>query len=132
MDSENLADTARKFSEFAKRGEDEDFDRGKSIWDRNRGSDPNNKPNPTLGTIDQAPYFAMPFKASFLGTKGGPRTDERAQVLRLDGSIIEGLYAAGNVMANCFGSKGVGAGTTLGPCLTWGYIAGVSAAGCKN
>ena len=126
--SGNLADTARRFSEFAKCGEDEDFGRGKSIWDRNRGSDPNNKPNPTLGTIDQAPYFAMPFKASFLGTKGGPRTDERAQVLRLDGSIIEGLYAAGNVMANCFGSKGVGAGTTLGPCLTWGYIAGISAA----
>ena len=70
----------------------------------------------------------MPFKASFLGTKGGPRTDETAQVLRSDGTGIEGLYAAGNVMANCFGAKGVGAGTTLGPCLTWGYIAGMSAA----
>jgi|TARA_A100001011_G_scaffold234826_1_gene242894 3-oxosteroid 1-dehydrogenase len=128
VDSENLADTASRFTEFARRGEDEDFGRGKSIWDNNRGSDPNNKPNPTLGPIDQAPFFAMPFKASFLGTKGGPRTDETAQVLRPDGSIIEGLYAAGNVMANCFGSKGVGAGTTLGPCLTWGYIAGMSAA----
>ena len=85
-----------------------------------------------MGTIDQAPFFAMPFKASFLGTKGGPRTDETAQVLRPDGSIIEGLYAAGNVMAKCFGSKGGVAGTTLGPCLTWGYIAGVCAAGRKN
>ena len=69
----------------------------------------------------------MPFKASFLGTKGGPRTDERARVLRPQGTPIEGLYAAGNVMANSFGSKGVGAGTTLGPCLTWGYIAGFDA-----
>jgi len=71
----------------------------------------------------------MPFKASFLGTKGGPRTNERAQVLRPDGEVVPGLYAAGNVMANSFGSKGVGAGTTLGPCLTWGYIAGLAAAG---
>ena len=54
---------------------------------------------------------------------------ERAEVLRPDGTPIPGLYAAGNVMANAFGSKGVGAGTTLGPCLTWGYIAGMSAAG---
>ena len=66
----------------------------------------------------------MPFKASFLGTKGGARTDRYARALRPDGSVIEGLYAAGNVMANSFGSKGVGAGTTLGPCLTWGFIAG--------
>ncbi|MBH68150.1 MAG: dehydrogenase [Rhodospirillaceae bacterium] len=128
VNSENLSKTARRFSDFARLGTDKDFGRGDSIWDINRGSDPNNKPNPTLGSIDKPPYFAMPFKASFLGTKGGPRTDERAQVVRSDGSLIEGLYAAGNVMANCFGSKGVGAGTTLGPCLTWGYIAGANAA----
>ena len=128
VDSENLADSAFRFTEFARRGEDEDFGRGKSIWDNNRGIDTNNKPTTNLVHIDKATFFSMPFKASFLGTKGGPRTDETAQVLRPDGSIIEGLYAAGNVMANCFGSKGVGAGTTLGPCLTWGYIAGMSAA----
>lgn len=124
IDAAGLTETARRFSEFARAGKDDDFGRGASFWDTARGGDPDQKPNPTLGTIEKPPFTAMPFKASFLGTKGGPRTDARARVLRPDGSAIEGLYAAGNVMANSFGSKGVGAGTTLGPCLTWGYIAG--------
>jgi 3-oxosteroid 1-dehydrogenase len=81
-----------------------------------------------LGTIERPPFYAMPFKASFLGTKGGPRTNEKGEVLDGNDVPIPGLYAAGNVMANSFGSKGVGAGTTLGPCLTWGYIAGLNAA----
>jgi len=68
----------------------------------------------------------VPFHASYLGTKGGARTNEHGQVLRPDGSRIAGLYAAGNAMANPIGSKAVGAGTTLGPCLTWGYICGQS------
>ena len=71
----------------------------------------------------------MPFKAGFLATKGGARTNARAEVLNQEGEVIAGLYAAGNVMANSFGSKGVGAGTTLGPCLTWGYIAALNAVG---
>ena len=132
VNPKNLTETARRFSQFARLGKDDDYGRGATTWDRLRGSDPDNKPNPTLGTIEKPPYYAMPFKASFLGTKGGARTDEKAQVLRLDGSSIDGLYAAGNVMANCFGSKGVGAGTTLGPCLTWGYIAGLNAATKEN
>lgn len=127
VDPAGLAETAARFSAFARAGVDEDFGRGANVWDRKRGGDPSHLPNPTLGTIEQPPFYAMPFKASFLGTKGGPRTNEKAQVLREDGSAIRGLYAAGNVMANCFGSKGVGAGTTLGPCLTWGYVAGLSA-----
>jgi 3-oxosteroid 1-dehydrogenase len=128
VDPTGLSETARRFSAFARAGVDEDFGRGASVWDRNRGGDPNNEPNPTLGTIEQPPFYAMPFKASFLGTKGGARTNERAEVLDRKGTPIPGLYAAGNVMANSFGSKGVGAGTTLGPCLTWGYIAGLHAA----
>jgi 3-oxosteroid 1-dehydrogenase len=129
VDADALVETARRFSEFARAGVDGDFDRGASIWDRNRGGDPAHEPNPTLGTIEQPPFHAMPFKASFLGTKGGARTNERGQVLDHQGEVIGGLYAAGNVMANSFGSKGVGAGTTLGPCLTWGYIAALDAVG---
>ncbi len=124
VDAAGLVATAERFSGFARAGRDDDFGRGGNLWDTARGGDPDHTPNPTLGTIEKPPFYAMPFKASFLGTKGGPRTDERARVLRHDGTVIEGLYAAGNVMANSFGSKGVGAGTTLGPCLTWGYIAG--------
>jgi len=128
VDPEGLVETARRFSEFARTGVDEDFGRGATTWDRNRGGDPRQKPNPTLGAIERPPFYAMPFKASFLGTKGGARSNEKAEVLDRDGMPIPGLYAAGNAMANSFGSKGVGAGTTLGPCLTWGYIAGLNAA----
>ena len=128
VDANGLEQTAQRFSEFARKGVDDDYGRGGSVWDRNRGGDPGHRPNPTLGTIEQAPFYAMPFKASFLGTKGGARTNERAEVLDQNDVPIPGLYAAGNVMANSFGSKGVGAGTTLGPCLTWGYIAGLNAA----
>ena len=129
VDPDGLAATGRRFSDFARAGVDDDFERGASIWDQNRGGDPDHKPNPTLGTIEQAPFYAMPFKASFLATKGGARTNARAEVLNQEGEMIGGLYAAGNVMANSFGSKGVGAGTTLGPCLTWGYIAALNAVG---
>jgi len=127
VDADGLAATARRFSAFAHAGEDADFGRGASVWDRARGGDPDHPANPTLGSIEVPPFYAMPFKASFLGTKGGARTNARAQVLNEAGEPIAGLYAAGNVMANSFGSKGVGAGTTLGPCLTWGYIAGIDA-----
>ena len=127
LNPRNLEATAERFSSFVRKGIDEDYGRGGSVWDRNRGGDPHNSPNPTLGTIEESPFYAMPFKASFLGTKGGARTDSRARVLKEDGSVIPGLWAAGNVMANSFGSKGVGAGTTLGPCLAWGYIAGEDA-----
>jgi 3-oxosteroid 1-dehydrogenase len=126
VDPAGLAETARRFSRFARAGIDDDFRRGASLWDRNRGGDPTHKPNPTLGSIERPPFYAMPFKAGYLGTKGGARTNERAEVLNGQGEVIRGLYAAGNVMANAFGSKGVGAGTTLGPCLTWGYIAALN------
>ena len=129
LDPADLIASARRFSEFARTGVDLDFGRGSSLWDREHLVDPDHGPNPTLGTIEQPPFYAMPFKPSFLGTKGGPRTNERGQVLDEEGMVIPGLYAAGNVMANPFGSKGVGAGTTLGPCLTWGHICGLNIAG---
>lgn len=65
----------------------------------------------------------MTINRSILGTKGGARTNEHAQVLRPDGSILPGLYAAGLAMANPIGTRAVGAGTTLGPNMTWGFIA---------
>ena len=129
LDPARLVASARRFSAFARRGIDEDFGRGASIWDREHLVDPDHGPNPTLGTIERPPFYAMPFKPSFLGTKGGPRTNERGQVLDEESRTIPGLYAAGNVMANPFGSKGLGAGTTLGPCLTWGHICGLNLSG---
>ncbi len=127
LNPDTLTETAQRMSDFARAGVDEDFGRGSTIWDSNRGTDPRVTPNSSLGTIEQPPFYAFPFKPSFLGTKGGPRTNARGQVVDEDWEVIPGLYAAGNVMANPFGTKGVGGGTTLGPVLTWGYICGVYA-----
>jgi 3-oxosteroid 1-dehydrogenase len=127
INAAGLVETAARFSRYARAGEDGDFGRGATFWDRYRMTDPGNAPSPTLGTIEVPPFYAYPFKASFLGTKGGPRTNAHGQVVDLQGETIRGLFAAGNVMANPFGTKAVGAGTTLGPCLTWGYICGLQA-----
>ncbi len=81
-----------------------------------------------LGTVEQAPFFAAPFLYVSLGTKGGARTNRYGEVLRPDRSVIGGLYCAGIAMANPIGTRAVGAGTTIGPCLTSGYIAGKSIA----
>ncbi|MGH7210733.1 MAG: FAD-binding protein, partial [Acetobacteraceae bacterium] len=64
----------------------------------------------------------VPLNRSILGTKGGARTDDRGRVLRADGGVVPGLYCAGNAMANPIGTRALGAGTTIGPCMTWGYI----------
>jgi 3-oxosteroid 1-dehydrogenase len=72
------------------------------------------------------PFYAAPYDRGILATKGGPRTNARGQVLRTDGSVIAGLYCAGVAMANPIGSKAAGAGSTIGPCLTWGRICGLS------
>ncbi|MBR0645744.1 FAD-dependent oxidoreductase [Plastoroseomonas hellenica] len=81
-----------------------------------------------LEAIARAPFLAMPFNRSILGTKGGPRTNAQAEVLRPDGSTIAGLFAAGASSANPIGTRGVGTGTTIGPYMAWGYVAGLALA----
>jgi 3-oxosteroid 1-dehydrogenase len=124
---ERLAATVARFNELARRGRDEDFRRGESIWDRYGSRATEGNPGPALGTIETPPFIALSMNRSILVTKGGPRTDANGQVLRPDGSAIAGLYCAGVAMANPIGTRSVGAGTTLGPCLTWGYICARSA-----
>jgi len=123
-----LAKTVQKFNEFARAGRDEDFGRGDSAYDRYYG-DPNCKPNPNLAPLAQSPYYAIKIVPGDLGTKGGLRTDERARVLRADGSVIEGLYAAGNTSALVMGRSYAGPGATIGPAMTFGYLAALDAAG---
>jgi 3-oxosteroid 1-dehydrogenase len=81
-----------------------------------------------LEAIERPPFLAMPFNRSILGTKGGPRTDAEARVLRPDGSVIPGLFAAGASSVNPLGTRGVGTGTTIGPYMTWGHVAGLALA----
>jgi 3-oxosteroid 1-dehydrogenase len=126
----HLAATVERFNGFARTGVDGDYHRGKSAYDRYYG-DPTNKPNPNLGEISHAPYYAANTVPGDLGTKGGIRTDVHARALRDDGSVIEGLYAAGNVSAPVMGHSYPGAGGTIGPAMAFGYLAALHIAG-KN
>jgi 3-oxosteroid 1-dehydrogenase len=122
-----LEETVARFNGFAASGVDEDFHRGESGYDRYY-SDPTVKPNPSLHAIDRAPYYAVKIVPGDLGTKGGLVTDERARVLRPDGSVIPGLYAAGNVSSAVMGHTYAGPGATIGPALTFGYLAALDIA----
>lgn len=117
-----LSDTVARFNGFAATGRDEDFHRGDSAYDRYYG-DPRTRPNPCLGALVKPPFYAARLVPGDLGTKGGLRTDERARVLRADGSVIPGLYAAGNASAAVMGHSYAGAGATIGPAMTFAYIA---------
>ncbi|MDT5213345.1 MAG: 3-oxosteroid 1-dehydrogenase [Mycobacterium sp.] len=117
-----LTATVERFNGFARSGVDEDFKRGQSAYDRYYG-DPTNKPNPNLGELSHAPYYAAKMVPGDLGTKGGVRTDVNGRALRDDDSIIAGLYAAGNVSSPVMGHTYPGPGGTIGPAMTFGYLA---------
>jgi 3-oxosteroid 1-dehydrogenase len=117
-----LRASVERFNGFARSGVDEDFHRGESAYDKYY-SDPTVKPNPSLHRIDKAPFYAVKIVPGDLGTKGGLVTDERARVLRPDGSVIPGLYAAGNASSAVMGHTYAGPGATIGPALAFGYLA---------
>jgi len=115
------------FNESASAGQDPDFGRGRSAYDRYYG-DPTITPNPNLRPLVKGPFYAVKMVLSDLGTCGGLKADERARVLREDGSVIAGLYAIGNTAANAFGATYPGAGATIAQGLVYGYIAARNAA----
>src|SRR4051794_2863842 len=119
---DELTATVERFNGFVPDGRDADFARGDSGYDRYYG-DPTVKPNPCLAPIDQAPFYAITMVPGDLGTKGGLATDVHARVLRDDGSVIDGLYAAGNASSPVMGHTYAGPGATIGPALTFGYLA---------
>jgi 3-oxosteroid 1-dehydrogenase len=128
IDPTVLAATIQRFNEFAARGEDPDFDRGVSAYDTFNGDRSLPGVQATLGALDQGPYYAIALESGSLGTNGGPATDTRARVISREGGVIAGLYAAGNVMASPTGMVYGGAGGTLGPAITFGWVAGRDAA----
>lgn len=130
VDKAGLVETTKRFNEFASTGKDLDFQRGDSAYDRVY-SDPRVKPNPNLGGMQQGPFYAVKVYPGDLGTKGGVLTDEHARALRDDGSVIEGLYAAGNCSASVMGHTYPGPGSTLGPALVFGFIGGRHMANVK-
>lgn len=117
-----LRQTVSNMNEYSKTGVDPEFGRGMNVYDQFFG-DPSVTPNPNLGPIDTAPFYAVPINNGDLGTKGGVRCDERARVLDGEGKPIPGLYAAGNNSGTPFGDTYPGAGATIGPAMTFAYVA---------
>jgi hypothetical protein len=125
VDAANLEETVRRFNENASKGVDPDFHRGESAFDKHRGDSAAG--NPTLRPLLKPPFFGARILAGDIGTKGGLKTNAKGQVLDAEARVIPGLYAAGNNMASVMGPGYAGSGSTLGPCITFGFIAGLEA-----
>jgi 3-oxosteroid 1-dehydrogenase len=126
MPSGTLGPTVARFNEYAAVGEDPDFGRGSFPYDRWIGD--RTAPHPTLAPLCEAPFYALQVHLGCMGTKGGPRTDDRGRVLSAGGGRVPGLYAAGNAAASPFGTATAAGGATLGPALVFGFRAGEAAA----
>lgn len=119
---DQLAKTTRQFNEYARTGVDEDFHRGENEHDWFYG-DRYHKPNPSLGTIEKGPFYATQVYPGDIGTSGGLVINTKAEVTREDGSVIEGLYAAGNTTKSIVGHTYTAGGTSIGAALVFGHTA---------
>ncbi|MEE3327210.1 MAG: FAD-binding protein [Myxococcota bacterium] len=124
IDPVQLEETAKRVSGFARTGKDLDFSRGDSLYDQFYG-DPEVSPNPCLSPIEKAPFYGLRLDPGDFGTCGGLMIDTQARVLDEDENPIPGLYATGNCTAGLLTTY-PGPGATLGPAMTFGYIAGKS------
>ncbi len=127
LDAAALTETIRRFNADAAQGLDPDFGRGQSAYNRCLG-DPGYKPNPAVGPLDRAPYYAAEIFPGDVGTCGGLITDEAARVLDVDGRPIAGLYATGNITATVMGRTYPGAGASIANTMVFGYVAARHAA----
>ncbi|MCC2675278.1 MAG: fumarate reductase/succinate dehydrogenase flavoprotein domain protein, partial [Ramlibacter sp.] len=121
MDAGVLSATVGRMNAMARTGVDADFHRGTTAYQRNLG-DPAVAPNPTLGPIERAPFYAVRLRPGDIGASAGLVTDANAQVLRGD-TPIPGLFAAGNDMQSIMGSAYPGPGINLGPAVVFAYAA---------
>ena len=121
--AENLKASVERFNGFARTGKDEDFGRGSKAYDLVFADPTNEYPNPGLGPIEKAPFYAVAIYPGDVGTFGGIVTDEYARALREDGSVIEGLYATGNSTASVMGRTYPGAGASISPAFIFGWVA---------
>jgi len=126
-----LKATVERFNEDARTGVDTQFNRGARAYDRWLG-DKYHKGSASLGTLEVGPFYAVPMLPGDVGTYGGVVTDENARVLREDGTPIPGLYATGTTTASVMGRYYPGAGSSIGPSFTWGFVAAKHAANASN
>ena len=122
IDAASLERTIRRFGEHARRGCDPDFRRGETPFNRAYG-DPEHEPNPCLAPLDAGPFYAVRIVPGSLSTFAGLATDSNARVLDRQGRPIPGLYAVGNDMASIAGGNYPSGGFTLGPAMTFGFVA---------
>ncbi len=122
VDVMGLEETVKQFNRSARLGSDPEFGRGDTIHDRYY-ADHSVTPNPSLGPLEQAPYYALRCEAGDLDTKGGILCDEFGRALTPGGEVVPGLYAAGNTSAAVMGDTYPGAGATIGSAMTFAYIA---------
>lgn len=120
--ADRLEATVQRFNGFVRSGRDEDFKRGDHVYSRWLG-DTLDTASPTLGTVEKGPFYAIEVYPGDVSTFGGVLTDEHARVLREDGTVIPGLYATGTSTASVMGRIAPGAGGSIGPSFTWGYVA---------
>lgn len=128
---EALARTVAQFNADARIGVDTQFGRGSGAYDRMYG-DASVTPNPCLAPIVKPPFYAFPIYPGDIGTNGGLMTDEYARVLTSEGKVIPGLYATGNNAASVMGESYPGAGATLGPAMTFGFVAALHVTGALH
>jgi len=131
IDAAGLVQTVREYNEGAVHGEDRQFGRGTTSFNRYLG-DPEHRPNPNVAPIGKGPYYALRLVMGDLGTFDGISTDVVGRVLDRDDRPIAGLYAVGNDRASVMGGNYPGAGITLGPIMTFGYITGRHLAGLER
>ena len=123
IDAAGLAATLADYNRHAREGRDPAFGRGGTPFNQ-FGGDPDHHPNPCVAPIARAPFYAIKVFPGSLGTFAGLKTDRHARVLNQEGAPIPGLYAVGNDMASVMGGNYPSGGITLGPAMTFGYIAG--------
>ena len=131
IDPDGLEETVSNFNRHAREtGNDPEFGRGTTAYNRYLG-DPDNMPNPCVKPIENGPFYAIRVVLGDLGSFVGHRTDASARVLDKTDRPIPGLYAVGNDAASIFGGNYSGGGITLGPAMTFGFIAGRHLAGIR-
>jgi succinate dehydrogenase/fumarate reductase flavoprotein subunit len=131
IDPVGLDRTVAQFNRHARDGEDPEFGRGTTPFNRGSG-DPDHQPNPSLAPIERGPFYAIKVLPGSFGTFAGLKADPHSRVLKADGEPIPGLYAAGSDQANVMGGYYPSGGINIGPAMTFGYIAGRHAAGATE
>jgi succinate dehydrogenase/fumarate reductase flavoprotein subunit len=131
IDPAGLEATVAEFNRHARVGEDPEFNRGTTAFNRASG-DPEHGPNPSLAPLEKGPFYAIKVLPGSFGTFFGLRADANARVLDGNGEPVPGLYVAGSDQANVMGGHYPSGGINIGPAMTFGYIAARTAAGVHD